>query len=1247
MCSRIFVLAVVAAASLAVFYEPAVTGRLAGTARHVSTPLAVRAAAFAVSPEVRSFAVRPVRPRPADGSKVPLRSVNEDEEEDERLYSGSYVHDVDSSVAAFSLVPMPDPARSFPGLSNYDNIDLYNALIIPPDTVGDVGPNHYVQAVNAAIGIFDKNGNAITPAFKFSSLLMPLGTPCSTRNDGDPTIVYDPLADRWIISQFCTAFPPFRQMVAISRTGDPAGQYFVYEFVMPNVKLNDYPKLSVWPDGYYMSSDEFLGSDYVGSGAFAFNRQKMLSGDPSAEYVYFNLPFVGAERLGGLLPSDLDGMTPPPEGAPNLFVGYTATEYGEAFDAIRLFDFHVDFVDPVRSTFRERSESPLTVATFDPTSPFGRADISQPAPGERLDSVSDRLMYRIAYRNFGDRESLVFNQTVRLTPPGETYRAGVRLYELTRSGTSSFSVREHSTIGETSASRWLGAAAQDNDGNLAVAYSYASEDKRPAILYSGRLAGEPSGIFRSEGTLISGTGVQKAFGYRWGDYSGMSVDPQDDCTFWITNEYFTLESQEFSDFTWLTRIGAFRFPECTPQPLASVAGTVTDVSTGQPVENARVTALAYSRMTSSSGAYGPLSMVPGSYTLRVSARGYQGQSVELTVDGGETTVRDFALVPIPVIESTSAPVVNESCSINHAAEPGESVTLELGLRNTGHRVADNLNVRLVRSGGIIDPGPAQDFGSLPPNGSVATRPFTFTISPNIACGGQVTLTFLLSAGGEQLGSLKIELRAGEIRYALREAFDETRGRLPEGWSSAATGAQSVWTTATTRSYSPPRSIFSPDPHQIGLNEVISPPIFISGPDAKLSFRNWYDLETTFLRNRLYDGSVLEISMDGGPWQDVVTAGGAFESGGYDGVIDACCQNPLAGRMGWSGRSGINQTSEFITSVVRLPSSAASRTIRLRWRVGTDIGAFREGQYIDDVTVTDGYSCSCSQTVHGRTPFDFDGDGRTDLSVFKLNDLAGSPDFVVQRSSDGSIDRTSWGSVGDIAANADFDGDGRTDHAVFRPSTGVWYILRSTDSSAAVVAFGLAGDRPVPSDYDGDGKADPAVFRPATGVWHVLKSTNGEYSAVQFGLPGDIPSPADHDADGRTDIAIFRPATGEWYVLRTSDSGYSAATFGRLGDMPVPGDFDGDGHNDLAVYRPSEGTWYLLRSKLGFAAARFGQTGDVPLQADMDGDGQTDIAVYRPSTGAWYYIRSSDQDVGSIVFGTVGDRAVPSIYVSDQ
>jgi hypothetical protein len=1242
MRSRLIVLVVVLLSSAALLYRQTAESQGQRTAER--EPLVVKATAFAVSRRVDSIAPPAVKPRPDNGKDIPVRNINEEDEQGSDLNLDVSAHDADAAVASFISSPMPAPLASFDGLSNFDNIAPYNAFFIPPDTIGDVGPDHYVQAVNALIRVFRKDGSAETPPFKLSDLTTPLATPCATRNDGDPTVVYDPLADRWILSEFCMAFPPFRQMVAVSKTSDPAGQYYVYEFAMPNVKINDYPKFSVWPDGYYMSTDEFLGSDYVGSGAFAFDREKMLAGDPDAGYIYFNLPQAPAERVGGILPADLDGLTPPPSGSPNVFVGYSATEYGQSADAIRLYEFHADFTSPENSSFNERSDSPIEVASFDPTSPAGRNDIAQPPPGETLDSVSDRLMYRIAYRNFGTHESLVFNQTVRMTPQSDPYRAGVRLYELKRAANGAYAVSTQTTIGDSSVSRWLGAAAQDNQGNLAVGYSVSSEDKRPSIVYSGRSVSDPAGMARSEVSLVDGTGVQRAFGFRWGDYSSMSVDPADDCTFWIANEYFSLESQQFSDFAWLTKVGKFKFPECTPAPGASLSGVVTNAQTGEPIANAEIKLSAYSRMSAQTGNYGPLMAIPGVYAAKARARGYREANANVTLANGQALVQNFALEPIPVIESTQINITAESCVPDHAAEPGERVTIDISLRNTGVMTAGSLTLTLIPQGGIDQPSAPQNYGNVGVNGAPVTRPFSFTVGSNVNCGSELMLKFEMTANGQSIGLLGLPMRAGQIRYALAQNFESSRLRLPQGWTTTASGAQSVWSLSTIRSTSPRTSLFSPDPNQVGLNEAVSPSFHITSPQAELTFRNWYELETTFLRNRLFDGSVLEISFDNGAWQDIVAAGGHFSGGGYDGVIDACCENPLGGRMGWSGRSGINQTAEFITSKVRLPASAAGHDVRLRWRVGTDVGTFREGQYIDDVVVTDGYSCSCSVTK--RKPlFDFDGDGKTDSSVHRPNDTANSPDFVVQNSSNGSLTAASWGSVGDIAVNEDFDGDSKTDIAVFRPGQGVWYILRSSDSAAAYASFGMSGDRPVPGDYDGDGMADVAVYRPGEGNWYLLFSSSSQHAVHRFGTNEDVPAVGDYDGDGRADIAVFRPSSGVWYVLRSSDGGAAITHFGQNGDKPAVGDFDGDGKTDLVVYRPSEGVWYLLRSKPGFAAVRFGLPDDIPLQADFDGDGQNDIAVFRPSTREWYWIRSTDGQALSFVFGAAGDTPVPSVYTS--
>jgi len=462
------------------------------------------------------------------------------------------------------LVQSPSPTLNMPSpIQNFDGLGNLNG-VLPPDTEGDVGPNHYVQWVNLSFAIWDKSGNQLLAPAAGNTLWSGFGGLCQTTNNGDPIVQYDQLADRWLMSQFAfdvdisgNPIPPYYQCIAISQTADPTGAWYRYAFLASNTKLNDYPKFGVWPDGYYMTANQFnANGSWGGAGVFVFERDQMLAG-LSAQMVYFDL-FSVDPNLVGMLPSDLDGATLPPVGSPNFFVQMDDNGLGYPADQLELWRFHVDWSTPANSTFT--GPTLLATAAFDSNMcNFSANCIPQSGTTKKVDAIADRLMYRLAYRNFGTHESMVVNHTVDVDG---TNHAGIRWYEIRDPGGTP-AIYQQGTFAPDANHRWMGSIAMDGEGDIALGYSVSGTSTFPSIRYTGRLAADPPGsMTQGEGTLMAGSGSQTSSSGRWGDYSMLAVDPADDCTFWYTQEYYSATSSS----GWKTRIGSFKFPNCPPGP---------------------------------------------------------------------------------------------------------------------------------------------------------------------------------------------------------------------------------------------------------------------------------------------------------------------------------------------------------------------------------------------------------------------------------------------------------------------------------------------------------------------------------------------------------------------------------------------------------------------------------------------------------------------------------------------------------
>ena len=488
---------------------------------------------------------------------------------------------------------MPSPLLTFAGMNSTQS----GCLCLPPDSDGDVGPNHYVNSVNSSIKIFDKVGNPLngTNGTTYNSFFAGLGTgnPCgNNNNDGDGIVFYDHMADRWVVSDF--AFPvfpgtSFYQCIGVSKTSNPvSGGWWLYAVQVDpahNNYLGDYPKFGLWPDAYYLSMNEFSNNTtFNGVRVYALDRNSMVNGG-SANAIGFSILPANLGDQYSLVPASFRTGDPPPAGQPEWFMDVNSSSTaGTVETQVFVRRFHVDFVTPANSTFGVgATHSPDGIITVNGFKDAFKATTSDIVPNgtattsQWLDTLGDKIMYPLIYQNLGGTESIYADQTILLATDGTlTGPTAVRWYQFNMTGNtvpSTPTQQQDWNDGADGLFRWMPSINVDRQGNVAIGYSTSSTTLNPEIRYAGRLAGDPiNNMAQGEATLITSGGHQTSTLHRWGDYSTMFVDPSDSCTFWHVNEYYTATSSA----SWATRIGSFKFPGCaastpTPTPTATAA----------------------------------------------------------------------------------------------------------------------------------------------------------------------------------------------------------------------------------------------------------------------------------------------------------------------------------------------------------------------------------------------------------------------------------------------------------------------------------------------------------------------------------------------------------------------------------------------------------------------------------------------------------------------------------------------------
>ena len=540
---------------------------------------------------VRPDVVRMVGPFSQDMDLRNLPNIPQGGEEDEvrlmrypRFFSHGKPDPIQTVRMTAQVVTMPSPIATYAGITSAESA----CGCLPPDTQGDVGPNHYIISVNSRIKIIDKSGNQLlapTTYNSFFSGLVTSGTPCGlNQNRGDGFVMYDHLADRWVVSDF--AFPSFPgvsfyQCIGVSKTSDPvSGGWWLYAVQVdsgnPNY-LGDYPKFGLWPDAYYFSVNLFSnGSTFNGVRVFALPRLDMINGTgaPNANAIAFSITAADIGAAYSLVPATFRTGLPPPAGTPEYFLAVDSPANADVvLTQVHAWQFHADFATPANSTFGvgagHTPNAEITVDGFVDAFTTVTAIVPQPVTTAKLDTLGDKLMTPLVYQNRGGTESLYVSQTVNNNQNG-TGPTAIRWYQFdVTGGVLPATPVQQQTFNNAADGIWrfMPSIAVDANGNMSIGYSASSASTEPSIRYAGRLAGDPlNTLAQGEAVMIAGGGHQTSSSGRWGDYSSLSLDPTDNLTFWHANEYYSATGSA----TWNTRIGKYKFPSA-PVAISAVS----------------------------------------------------------------------------------------------------------------------------------------------------------------------------------------------------------------------------------------------------------------------------------------------------------------------------------------------------------------------------------------------------------------------------------------------------------------------------------------------------------------------------------------------------------------------------------------------------------------------------------------------------------------------------------------------------